>query len=118
VTDVPEELRLNVGEEQTVRLPGLATAGYRWQAAVDDEKVATVSSRFEAGTEKLESKAASSRDELVMVTGQAVGTTRLSLVQRRSWEGDVAPIAAHTLTITVVAAADSNPVQEGGRSEH
>ena len=40
MTDVPEELRLNVGEEQTIRLPGLATAGYRWQAAMDDERVA------------------------------------------------------------------------------
>ena len=109
---------MNVGEEQTIRLPGLATAGYRWQAAVDDEKVATVSSRFEGGEKKLESRAATSRDELVTVTGQAVGTTRLSLVQRRSWEGDAEPIAAHTLTITVVAAAPSNPVQEGGRSEH
>jgi len=107
---------LSVGEEQTVRLPGLATAGYRWQAAIDDEGVATVSSRFEDGEEKLESKAASSRDELVTVIGQAVGTTRLSLVQRRSWEGDAAPIAAHTLTITVVAAADSNPVP-GGRKK-
>ena len=106
---------MNVGEEQTVRLPGLATAGYRWQAAVDDEQVAKVSSRFEGGAKKLESKAASSRDELVTVTGQAVGTTRLSLVQRRSWEGDAEPIAAHTLTITVVAAAPSNPVQEGGK---
>jgi predicted secreted protein len=105
VTDVPQELQLHVGEEQTVRLPGLATAGYRWQAAVEDEQVATVSSRFEAGTETLEAKAASSRDELVTVTGQAVGTTRLSLVQRRSWEGEAKPIAAHTLTITVVAAA-------------
>lgn len=27
-SDLPEELRLRVGEEQTVRLPGLATAGY------------------------------------------------------------------------------------------
>jgi predicted secreted protein len=112
VADVPEELRLRVGEEQTVRLPGLATAGYRWQAAVDDEKVATVSARFETGKENLESKAASSRDELVTVSGQAVGTTRLSLVQRRSWEGDADPIAAHTLTITVVAAAQQ-PSQEG-----
>ena len=103
---------MNVGEEQTVRLPGLATAGYRWQAAVDDEKVATVSSRFEGGEKKLESKAASSRDELVTVTGQAVGTTRLSLVQRRSWEGDAEPIAAHTLTITVVAIGSASPSHE------
>jgi predicted secreted protein len=115
VTDVPRELRLRVGEEQTIRLPGLATAGYRWQAAVEDEKVATVSSRFEAGEEKLGSKAASSRDELVTVTGQAVGTTQLSLVQRRSWEGEADPIAAHTLTITVAAAAQQP--SSGGRKK-
>jgi predicted secreted protein len=115
VTAVPQELRLNVGEEKTVRLPGLATAGYRWQAAVDDEKVATVVSRFDGGEKELESKAASSRDELMTVIGQAVGTTRLSLVQRRSWEVDAEPIAAHSVKITVVAAAQQP--SSGGRKK-
>ena len=106
---------MQVGEEQTVRLPGLATAGYRWQAAVDDEGVATVSSRFDTDEEKPGTKTASSRDELVTVSGLAEGTARLSLVQRRSWEGEAEPIAAHTLTITVVAAAQQP--SSGGRKK-
>jgi len=110
--EVPEDLRLSVGEEQTIRLPGLATAGYRWQASVDDERVATTTSRFETAAERGESKAVSSRDELVTVRGRGVGKTRLSLVQRRSWEGDAEPIAAHTVEVDVVAAAQQ-PSQEG-----
>jgi predicted secreted protein len=105
VAEVPEELRLQVGEEQTIRLPGLATAGYRWQAAVEDERVATVSSRFEDSADKREPKAASSRDELVTVAGRAEGATRLSLVQRRSWENDAEPVAKHDIKVEVVAAA-------------
>jgi predicted secreted protein len=105
VADIPEDLRLHVGEEHTIRLPGLATAGYRWQAAVDDERVATVSSRFDTDEEQPGTEAASSRDELVTVSGLAEGTAHLSLVQRRSWEGEAEPIAAHNLTVTVVAAA-------------
>jgi predicted secreted protein len=88
MADVPEELHLRVGEEDTIRLPGLATAGYRWQAAVEDDRVATVSSRFDSGeTTGAARTASSSRDELVTVSGRAAGTTRLSLIQRRSWEG-------------------------------
>jgi predicted secreted protein len=108
--DVPEELRLRVGEEETIRLPGLTTAGYRWQAAVEDERVATVSTRFEMSDQKR----AASADELVTVSGRAEGTTRLSLVQRRSWEGEAEPIAAHEVTVTVVAAAEQQP-GSGGR---
>ena len=108
--DVPEELRLRVGEEETIRLPGLATAGYRWEAAVEDERIATVSTRFEISDQKR----AASADELVTVSGRAEGRTRLSLVQRRSWEGEAEPIAAHDVTVTVVAAAEQQP-GSGGR---
>ena len=112
--DVPEELRLRVGEEETIRLPGLTTAGYRWQAAVEDERIATVSTRFEMSDQKRAASATGSSDELVTVSGRAEGTTRLSLVQRRSWEGEAEPIAAHDVTVTVVAAAEQQP-GSGGR---
>jgi predicted secreted protein len=113
VVDVPEELRLRVGEEGTLRLPGLATAGYRWQAAVEDERVATVSTRFDSGDTAGHARTASSRDELVTVSGRAEGTTRLSLVQRRSWEGGGDPIARHEVVVTVVAAVQQP--SSGGR---
>lgn len=115
MADVPEELRLRVGEEHTLRLPGLATAGYRWQAAIEDEGVATVSSRFDSGEATGAARTASSRDELVTVSGRAEGTTRLSLVQRRSWEGGGDPIARHDVVVTVVAAATQQP-GSGGRN--
>jgi len=105
---------LRVGEENTIRLPGLATAGYRWQTAVDDERVATVSSRFSDDTAG-SARAASSRDELVTVSARAEGTTRLSLVQRRTWEGGGDPIARHDVVVTVVAAATQQP-DSGGRN--
>lgn len=107
---------MRVGEEGTLRLPGLATAGYRWQAAVEDEGVATVSTRFDSGDTAGHARTASSRDELVTVSGRAEGTTRLSLVQQRSWEGGGDPIAAHEVVVTVVAAAQQ-PGSRGGTDE-
>jgi predicted secreted protein len=114
VADVPEELRLRVGEENTIRLPGLATAGYRWQAAVENENVASVSSRFDSDETPDARHPASSRDELVTVSGRAEGTTHLSLIQRRPWEGGGDPIARHDVVVTVVAAAAQQP-DSGGR---
>jgi predicted secreted protein len=114
MADVPEELHLRVGEQDTIRLPGLATAGYRWQAAVEDDAVASVSSRFDSGETTRAARTASSRDELVTVSGRAAGTTRLSLIQRRSWEGGGDPIARHDVVVTVVAAAKQS--DSGGRN--
>ena len=46
-TSLPDEITLAVGGEQTLLLPSSAGAGYVWEAAVDDEAVVEVSTKFE-----------------------------------------------------------------------
>ena len=43
-------------------------------------------------------------NELLTLRGRAEGRTAVRLVQRRTWEEGVAPIAAHALTVNVAAA--------------
>jgi predicted secreted protein len=113
MAEVPERLVVSVGEERTIRLPGLATAGYRWQASVDDGLVATVASHFDSDVAEA-AAASSSRDELVTVKGKSVGQTCVRLAQRRSWEEEKAPIASHVMQVEVVAAAQQT--RSEGRS--
>lgn len=106
---LPDEISLQPGGEQTLLLPSRAGAGYVWEAAVDDEKVVEVSTKFEGadiGRPKF------GENELLTVRGRAEGRTAVRLVQRRTWEEGVAPIAAHALTVNVAASAEAT--QSGG----
>jgi len=106
---LPDEISLQPGGEQTLLLPSRAGAGYVWEAAVDDEKVVEVSTKFEgadSGRPKF------GENELLTVRGRAEGRTAVRLVQRRTWEEGVAPIAAHALTVNVAASAEAT--QSGG----
>lgn len=102
-TELPDELTLHPGEEETVQLPSLAGAGYVWEAVVDDEAVAEASTQFKRAEEAEVGRKTFSRHELLTLRGRSVGTTGVRLVQRRTWESGVEPVAAHTLTVNVVA---------------
>jgi predicted secreted protein len=110
LTELPEDLTLHPDEEETVHLPSLAGAGYVWEANVDDEAVAEATVQFGPAEEMASGRKAFSENELLTVRGRAPGSTRVRLVQRRTWETGVEPAAAHTLTVNVVAEAT-----EGGR---
>jgi len=88
-------------------LPSLAGAGYVWEAAVDNEAVAAASMRFEGADDAAVGQKTFSRNELLTVRGRSRGTTCVRLVQRRTWEEDVEPIAAHALTVNVAAPAEA-----------
>lgn len=105
LTEPPTELTLRSGEEKTIHLPSLAGAGYVWAADVDDEAVAEASTRFQPAEERAHGRTTFSRTELLTIKGRSAGTTRVHLVQRRTWEKGVEPTAAHTLTVNVVASA-------------
>jgi predicted secreted protein len=101
--ELPDELTVRLGEEETIRLPSLAGAGYVWEADVDDEAVVEASKHFEGVDEAAVGRKTFSRNELLTLRGCSVGTTGIRLVQRRTWEKGVEPLAAHTLTVNVVA---------------
>ena len=101
---LPDEITLALGGEQTLLLPSSAGAGYVWEAAVDDEAVVEVSTKFEDAGAKGAARPKFGENELLTLRGRAEGRTAVRLVQRRTWEEGVAPIAAHALTVNVAAA--------------
>jgi predicted secreted protein len=114
VTDLlPDAVTLRAGEERSFRLPGLASAGYTWQATVDDETVARASTEFAASHDPQSLGATFSRDQVLRVRGVQAGATRVHLREQRSWERDT-PIAAHSLTVNVIA-SDPGAKEQPGR---
>ena len=107
LTEVPDEISLQPGQETTVLLPSRAGAGYVWEAEVDDEGVVSASTKFEGADDAAVGRRAFGENELLTLRGRGVGTTRVHLVQRRTWEEGVEPIAAHTLEVTVAAPAEA-----------
>jgi predicted secreted protein len=103
-TDLPDEITLAPGGEQTLLLPSSAGAGYTWEVAVDDEAVVEASTKFEDAGAKGAARPKFGENELLTLRGRAEGRTAVRLVQRRTWEEGVAPIAAHALTVNVAAA--------------
>ena len=108
-TGLPDEITLAVGGEQTLLLPSSAGAGYIWEAAVDDEAVVEASTKFEDAGAKGAARPKFGENELLTLRGRAEGRTAVRLVQRRTWEEGVAPIAAHALTVNVAAAEATEP---------
>jgi predicted secreted protein len=98
---VSSNVNLGVGEVHRVRLPGLATAGYRWSAVVEgDEGVAEVS---DAGvTELPDRRIGSSADELFDIRAVGTGAARVRFTQRRPFEpADVPPADEQVVEVRV-----------------
>ena len=92
---------LGVGEEHRVRLPGLATAGYRWMPVVEgDEGVAEVS---DAGVAELaDRRVGTSADELFDIRAVRPGVARVRFAQRRPFEpADVPPADEQVVEVRV-----------------
>jgi len=110
--ELPDEISLQAGEEQTLLLPSRAAAGYVWEAKADDEAVVEVSTKFEGADDAAVGARPFSDSERLTVKGLAEGEPSVQLVQRRTWEGGVKPIAAHTIAVNVAGAAEAT--QPGG----
>lgn len=106
LTELPDHISLRPGDETTVLLPSRAGAGYVWEAAVEDETVVEASMKFERADDAAVGQRTFSRNELLILRGRSAGTTRVRLVQRRTWERGE-PKAAHTLTVNVAAEAEA-----------
>ena len=112
MTEIPDEIALETGEETTILLPSQAGAGYVWEAEVEDESVAEAAVKFEGVDDAAVGARTFSENELLTLRGIAEGTTRVRLVQRRTWEEGVEPKTAHTLTVNV--AAPEEATERGG----
>jgi predicted secreted protein len=111
LTELPDAISLQPGEETTVLLPSRAGAGYVWEAAVDDDAVVEASTRFETADAVAVGQRTFSQNELLTLRGRVAGTTHVRLVQRRTWEKGVEPIGAHSLEVNV---AQPEATDQGG----
>ena len=93
-------VNLSVGDEHEVRLEGLATAGYRWVPAVEDDAVAEIAGSDVA--ELANRRIGTSADELFTIRAVGPGATRVRFEQRRPFEAkDVPPIEERVFEIRV-----------------
>jgi predicted secreted protein len=111
LTELPDEISLQAGEEQTLLLPSRAGAGYVWEAEVEDEAVVEALTKFEGADDAAVGARTFSENERLTLRGRAEGTTSVRLVQRRAWEEGVEPIGAHTLTVNVAEATQRGGTQ-------
>lgn len=112
LTSLPEEISLQIGEEQSLLLPSSAQAGYVWEAETDDEAVVEASTKFEGADDAAVGARTFSENERLTLSGLAEGKTSVHLVQRRTWEEGVKPLAAHTIAVNV--AGSPKATQPGG----
>jgi predicted secreted protein len=96
-----EEIKLKTGESKTIKLKGLATAGYQWSYSADDKKdCITISKDYkkENGDEK---KAGASTDEVFTIIAKKAGSALITFTQQRSWEKNTEPLNEKKIKVVV-----------------
>jgi predicted secreted protein len=90
--EADDAIELRVGEEHSVELAGLGTAGYRWAHRLEGgSEVAEV--RTAEGRPSERGAVGASASEVFTIRANRPGTARIRFVQRRPWEGEDAPPA-------------------------
>jgi predicted secreted protein len=94
-------VELQVGEQHSIKLAGLGTAGYRWRPEqLNDSDIAEVraTSAPEPG-----SAVGASADEVFEIRALKPGSTNVRFAQRRPWEEDGQPANEHIVELHVKA---------------
>ena len=111
--DIPTEIRLEVGERWSTRLPGLGSAGYQWTAELEGDAGTVEVSLTSLPSPPLpavgEPPDNLSIDKLVEVQALSPGTVTLCLIQRRPWLADQPPLHRHVVEVTVAAQSPPPP---------
>ena len=100
---LPEHVTLPIRSERVLRLPSAAGGGYRWSATVDDDAVVKAETCFDDAATTAAGHPTFGAHELRTLRACRAGTAHVRCRQERSWEHEIAPLAEHTLTVTVVA---------------
>ena len=99
-TDDP--IKLKAGTSTTIKLKGLATAGYEWNFTIDGDKdCIEVSKEFVFPGKASKKNVGESADEVFTITAQKKGTANIYFSQKRNWEKNIAPVNEKEVTIIV-----------------
>lgn len=101
---MPDSLTLPVGATHDVELPGLGTAGYRWDHTLDgDADVLDVTwQRGVPAGSAAPTPTGRSHPERVTLHATRPGTVTVRLRQQRAWETEKPPLHQHSITIHVI----------------
>lgn len=95
-----DEIRLKPGESGTIKLKGLATAGYTWNYTTDGNKdCIKVSKDFVTPGTSVQPGA--SADEVFTITAKKAGKVNIYFSQQRSWEKHADPVNEKKVTILI-----------------
>ncbi len=94
-----DQLELRLHGTHTVVLKSLASAGYRWSAAVDNPKVVAVEC-LAAAARTEQPSGGNSRDELFQLTALSAGKTVVHFSQARSFERGKPAHAVYAVAVT------------------
>lgn len=81
---INETIKLNIGEQYKVVLPGLATAGYEWQYSCTNSSLVAIDKSFKPVSSG--SAIGSSAEEIFTITASRKGILQLHFSQVRTWE--------------------------------
>jgi predicted secreted protein len=103
--EIPKRITLRVGDMNTVRLPGLGTAGYAWtHEVIENSALIEVSTGSGASPETGEAAQriiGASVDELIYIRALRAGRSRIRLIQRRPWATDEPPATDQILEVDI-----------------
>ncbi len=85
--DNTEEIKLKRGETTSIKLKGLATAGFEWNYNIDgDKNLITVSKDFVLNEPLTQKNMGTSADEVFTIKANSNGTMTIHFFQTRKWE--------------------------------
>ena len=103
--EIPKRITLRVGDMNTVRLPGLGTAGYSWTHEVIENsaliQVSTGQGALPQTGEAAMKIVGASVDELIYIRALRAGRSRIRLTQRGPGKSDQPPSKEHILEVDI-----------------
>jgi predicted secreted protein len=102
VTEIPATLEMSVGEERYLKLPGLGTAGYVWDAQIVGQ-ASVIDVEWTRGDQpgSPPRPAGQNAPEVAMIRAVTPGDVELRLYQNRRWEEPAQAIARHDIHVHV-----------------
>jgi len=99
---INDPIKLKAGRSTTIKLKGLATAGYEWNCRIEGEKnCIEVSKEFVLPGKISKKNVGESADEVFTISAQKKGTANVHFSQKRNWEKNVDPVNEKEVTIVV-----------------
>lgn len=95
-----EEIKLKKGDSTTIKLKGLATAGYEWNYTLDEDKDCIKISKDFAPYDGKDIGHGTSADEIFTITALKKGTTIIHFTQQRNW-GKSTPVNEKNIKIII-----------------